>query len=652
MESHTKLTRKSIGAMFVCALLGFIAITIASKNSFLYQFNDSRDIQVFTTTARCMLRGDVLYRDVFDVKGPFLYFFYICGLLLDSDSFVGIFAVEALLFVAFILISYGIASLYLKSELCRVIAAGATALTTACASSMYGGGQCEELALPFLAGAVYQVLRYFRFQYPKKIKWYQAMTVGACLAVVFWMKYTMIGLFGGVLIYVVYLQMARKTLRNLWSYAAWVFGGFMVASLPVFIYFGIHGAFADLAEVYFYDLIFCYKPAGGVSFHAFSNQFYQYYIGASALTAFAFVYAMFGGVQNKSRQESAALLWMMFFEAVGIGFSMHWNYSAQCMYTFAVLGVVGMLEAFSACKDNFKELLRKAARGAHRFLEFEWMTKCYYLPLLLAIVLLFGVDGFILPLMVIVGAIALAKVLGSLGKNTNKAGVFRKKVLLLKYLLLLVSYFAVTMLVTSSGQALLLGTNEVPIAGLVIALGALLVALEDYFLFTEEIDDEVRKLMEQWGKEYRASKPAMNCLIGFVAVMMYGFYCYSFSESAYDIGRALEGYPQYEMCEYIEESGIENPVIVNYNNIDPGVYWLTDTYPPGKFSCGFNLQLPELEEMYETYIGGMKADFVVTNQDTFSYEGYKMVYAGTDTYVNGLGNHSFYLWERTEFSRH
>ena len=52
--------------IFFCIILATILIAVNSMNSFLYKFNQSTDVHCFVTTARCMLRGDVLYKDVYE----------------------------------------------------------------------------------------------------------------------------------------------------------------------------------------------------------------------------------------------------------------------------------------------------------------------------------------------------------------------------------------------------------------------------------------------------------------------------------------------------------------------------------------------------------------------------------------------------------
>lgn len=637
--------RQSVFPILMCILLGWIAITISSKNSFLYEFNDSGDVQVFVTTARCMLRGDVLYRDVFDVKGPFHYFFYICGLLIDNSSLLGIYLLESILFVGYVILTYRIASLYLNSPVMCLAAAALSAFVATVMYDMYAGGQCEELLLPFLALALYLVLKYFRYEYPKPMKWYQVMTLGVLAAIVFWTKYTLLGLFLGIILYVLYLQIINRRIKELWIYVGEFLGGFLLGSIPVIIYFAANNAFGDLWEVYFYDLLFAYKSVGDDTTHLLTNKFYLYYIGASALTAFALIFPLVDNGKHMKKQERAAIVLMIMMEAVGISCSRRWWYSAESMHVFAVLGVVGMVFALKDCRSRTKELFQSMASAVDRLLNCKIYKQWYFLPAGIALLLLIGKDIFLLPIVVLIGAVMLAGLLRiCYCKICGDAG-FHKGIFIGKYLLLAALYYGSTIMVQSSVAALL--TEEGPYAvSYLFGIATLLTALEDYYFYEEMIRDKAARLYDQWKKEYQDNRVKINCLVGVLAVMMFGFYCYTFSKSTYDIGRELESKPQYKLAEYINNSGIENPVIINYKNIDSGVYWLTNTYPPARFSCGFNLNLPEIEEMYTEYIEGQKADFIVVENEDYHFEGYKAVYTGNDIYVNTMDSCTLILLEK------
>ena len=76
------------------AALSAVVLALCSKSSPLYAFNDWMDANIFFTMGRSMLGGRVLYRDVFDHKGPVLYLLYGLAGLVGGTDFRGVLVLE------------------------------------------------------------------------------------------------------------------------------------------------------------------------------------------------------------------------------------------------------------------------------------------------------------------------------------------------------------------------------------------------------------------------------------------------------------------------------------------------------------------------------------------------------------------------------
>ena len=85
-----------------CAAAAAVALFLCSKSSPLFVLNDWMDANIFFTMGKSMFQGRVLYRDVFDHKGPVLYLLYGLGWLLDHTCFTGVWLLEVLAFAAFL----------------------------------------------------------------------------------------------------------------------------------------------------------------------------------------------------------------------------------------------------------------------------------------------------------------------------------------------------------------------------------------------------------------------------------------------------------------------------------------------------------------------------------------------------------------------
>ena len=93
LTDKSKLTRFELIFLILAASL---TITFVSTSSPLYPFNPWDDVNVFFTLGRGIKHGLVPYKDIFDHKGPLLYFIYFLAVLISEKSFVGVWLIECI----------------------------------------------------------------------------------------------------------------------------------------------------------------------------------------------------------------------------------------------------------------------------------------------------------------------------------------------------------------------------------------------------------------------------------------------------------------------------------------------------------------------------------------------------------------------------
>ena len=243
-----------------CVAVAAAVLLLCSKSSPLFVLNDWMDANIFFTMGKSMFSGKVLYRDVFDHKGPVLYFIYGIGWLLDHTGFTGVFLLEVASFAAFLGFSLRTVSL-LAAKPVHPAWAVLPAAAIAAGRAFSHGGSAEEFLLPFLAAALYGLLKTVcedrSMPLPAVVG--QGFLAGCAL----WLKYTVLGyyLVWVVVLAAVYLRrgLRRKLLQSCGAYL----GGMALATLPWVVYFGLHGALADWFTAYFYDNLFLYSGNGG-----------------------------------------------------------------------------------------------------------------------------------------------------------------------------------------------------------------------------------------------------------------------------------------------------------------------------------------------------------------------------------------------------
>lgn len=232
-------------------------LAICSKSSPLYPMNDWVDVNCFFTVGKSILHGIVPYRDLYEQKGPILYFYYAVAALFSETSYIGPYILDSIFFGLFLYFSGKTAQLYLGESkwVYGIVLVLAAAIPTSRAFSH--GGSVELISLWPLIYSLYAVARAIREK--RVLKGWEAFRIGACCAMVLYIKFTVCGFFLGLALFVAcwYLLWERRFLPLLKAVGAFL-GGIVAVSAAVFAYFLLNGALDDLFTVYFYNNLFLY----------------------------------------------------------------------------------------------------------------------------------------------------------------------------------------------------------------------------------------------------------------------------------------------------------------------------------------------------------------------------------------------------------
>ena len=72
-------------------LISTLFLLVCTKSSPLYPMNDWVDVNCFFTMGKSILHGIVPYAELYEQKGPVLYFMYAIAALISDQSFFGVF---------------------------------------------------------------------------------------------------------------------------------------------------------------------------------------------------------------------------------------------------------------------------------------------------------------------------------------------------------------------------------------------------------------------------------------------------------------------------------------------------------------------------------------------------------------------------------
>lgn len=241
-------------------LVATIVLYYCSECSPLYLTNFWTDANVYFTIGRGMREGMVPYLDLYDHKGPIIYFLHMLAAYINPSSFIGMWFIEIIAAFIFFYGSYKLLNIFCKKYV--LIYIPLLALFIYCSNTFAAGDSAEELCLPILAYCFFVGIKALKNKtLPDKL---EAILLGLGATYVFWLKFTMAGFFLGFTIAFGIYSIKNNMVKNYWQTCALGLISFCGASLLVILIFALFGGAQALLQVYFIDNIFTYNEAKGI----------------------------------------------------------------------------------------------------------------------------------------------------------------------------------------------------------------------------------------------------------------------------------------------------------------------------------------------------------------------------------------------------
>lgn len=322
-----------------------VVLGICSKSSPVYPFNDWVDSNCFFTVGKSMLHGKVLYRDIYEQKGFYLYILHALGYLIANTSFFGVYLLEVMAAFAFLAFAYKIALLYVSD-------ANVLYTVPILAAIVYGaqafchGDSAEEFCLPLLAYALWVGLKAIRHgDLPERKEYF---LIGVTSGIVLWIKYTMLGFYVGWFAVFAYSMFKHHEWDQMLSSIKWIAVGVLVASLPVLLYFAGNQALEDLWQAYFFNNMFLYSDSAKVSreygvFGNIANGAWLAVLRDGLIGVLLVLTVLWHGIVGGKRDAALLLACMTGTLLVFIGDVSH-IYYALVFCVFAATALPAMLE--------------------------------------------------------------------------------------------------------------------------------------------------------------------------------------------------------------------------------------------------------------------------------------------------------------------
>ena len=260
--------RERAAALATCALLSALMLLFASQCSPLYPINVWGDANCLLTVGRVMKSGGVLYRDIYEQKGPLLYLIHMLAACISDTSFLGVYVMEIPALTAALYAAYRLMRLRAGRGFALGAAAVFGALVTTGGSFMRGDS-AEEFCLPLLTAALaIAYAEYGRRAKPMRTK--RLLVCGVLAGCIATIKYTLLGAMIGLCAVEGILALKEGGVLRALKSAGVFLVGMAIPILPWLLYFGLNGALSDAYTAYLYNNIFLYggeAASWGQKFH-------------------------------------------------------------------------------------------------------------------------------------------------------------------------------------------------------------------------------------------------------------------------------------------------------------------------------------------------------------------------------------------------
>lgn len=245
----------------VCLVISFLLLMTCSANSFLYKFNDWCDLNWYITVGRGMDAGKVMYRDLFDQKGPLLYLLF-SVFCLFKNPYLATWFFEVISYSFYLYFIFRLASRLLNNTYSLLATILVGFLTAGTIFFNAGGGAVEEYFLPIIAYVFLMFYDYYmgvKERGEHRLGAAKSIVIGLFLGIIFWVKYTVLVIPAVLLICWLVINLVKRQYKDTVFSLLYMVLGFAISCLPVVIYFGVTHAFDELWNCYFYINLFKYN---------------------------------------------------------------------------------------------------------------------------------------------------------------------------------------------------------------------------------------------------------------------------------------------------------------------------------------------------------------------------------------------------------
>ena len=229
------LDRRSLIAAVITCLVMLIC---SAYDSPLFPLYNSSDSAIFMLIGKGITEGKIPYVDLFDHKGPVLFWIEALGWQMAGRT--GVWIIET---------SGAVLSVFLLIKICDQLRSNCLfpVLGTAVVYLSYfgRGNLCENYSLPFIMFCVLLSVRYYQSSNIKHPRQY-AFVYGVCFALLAFIRVNNATVICGFALCIIIRLLVAREYRNLVENVLAGLAGVLVISVPICLFFYVKGALQDM----------------------------------------------------------------------------------------------------------------------------------------------------------------------------------------------------------------------------------------------------------------------------------------------------------------------------------------------------------------------------------------------------------------------
>ena len=239
------MKRYSIILLYFLAAFCFVTL-FCYTTSFLYsEYADTQDSYIFQVIGKYWAEGHIPYLDLWDMKGPFIFWINALGYLITGSK-IGVFFIQVIsLFISLVFI-HQIFREYFSIKYALLF----TLCSLAHLSYIYESGNLtEEYLLPFLSAAFYCIIKWVKnIEDTKTVKHhpYGSILYGAVLGISLLSRLTNALSVSAAFLVILCVLLVKKEYRNFHVNILSFLLGFLLVVIPFLIYFYDHDALLEM----------------------------------------------------------------------------------------------------------------------------------------------------------------------------------------------------------------------------------------------------------------------------------------------------------------------------------------------------------------------------------------------------------------------